>query len=337
MNLSDERYSKYSIVKEMLESIDIIANFDPKRVSSIAKVLNANDKFLLTGEGSSRMFPAKRAIYENNLKKNKIFITTAGCTESLNFNLDDVVVLCASNSGKTKEAVRLLQKLKTEAKVKKIISITAASDSIVKDYSDFTEVLTCGAENAVAATKSVLEQALFYGALFREIRGEAHIDYNNLASCIKQVLAYSIDKDIIANFAKAPLVYYAGFSSGASEETRTKTNEITRQKADYLEGTYLLHGAEEVMREGEALLLNGGLEEDHAKVKELIEGRAKVYVASISCKKTLFPTIAIPNIQMDLTPYLELCASWNLLLEVGLLRGVNPDKPERARKIGNEF
>ena len=33
----------------------------------------------------------------------------------------------------------------------------------------------------------------------------------------------------------------------------------------------------------------------------------------------------------------EMAAGWNLLVETGLRLGVNIDKPERARKVGNEF
>ena len=33
----------------------------------------------------------------------------------------------------------------------------------------------------------------------------------------------------------------------------------------------------------------------------------------------------------------QLAAGWNLLVEAGLKLGINIDKPERARKVGNEF
>ena len=39
----------------------------------------------------------------------------------------------------------------------------------------------------------------------------------------------------------------------------------------------------------------------------------------------------------DLTGYIEMAAGWNILVEVGLKLGINLDKPERARKVGNEF
>ena len=36
-------------------------------------------------------------------------------------------------------------------------------------------------------------------------------------------------------------------------------------------------------------------------------------------------------------PYVFLCAGWTVLVEVGISDGINLDKPERARKVGNEM
>ena len=39
----------------------------------------------------------------------------------------------------------------------------------------------------------------------------------------------------------------------------------------------------------------------------------------------------------ELTPYVLLAAGLNLLIEIGLSLEIDLDKPERARKVGNEF
>jgi len=59
-------------------------------------------------------------------------------------------------------------------------------------------------------------------------------------------------------------------------------------------------------------------------------------VIAISTKKTVFPTIIIPEYG-DFTSYLEIAAGWNLLVEVGINIGNNLDKTLRARKVGHEF
>jgi glucosamine--fructose-6-phosphate aminotransferase (isomerizing) len=42
-------------------------------------------------------------------------------------------------------------------------------------------------------------------------------------------------------------IYFAGYNDGVAEELTLKTNEITRKKSDFLEGTYAVHGIEEEM------------------------------------------------------------------------------------------
>ena len=61
-----------------------------------------------------------------------------------------------------------------------------------------------------------------------------------------------------------------------------------------------------------------------------------VKVISIASRDTLFPTLRIPDQVAAWNEYVLLAAGWNLLVEGGLAAGVNLDKPERARKVGNE-
>ena len=58
-------------------------------------------------------------------------------------------------------------------------------------------------------------------------------------------------------------------------------------------------------------------------------------VIAIATRPTPFPTIQIPK--HALQPYVNMCAGWNVLVEVGIKLGNDLDKPVRARKVGNEF
>ena len=62
----------------------------------------------------------------------------------------------------------------------------------------------------------------------------------------------------------------------------------------------------------------------------------KLPVIAIASRPTRFPTIRIPDAG-DLAGYVQMAAGWNILVDVGLQLGVNLDKPQRARKVGNEF
>ncbi len=57
---------------------------------------------------------------------------------------------------------------------------------------------------------------------------------------------------------------------------------------------------------------------------------------AVAEEETPFPTIRIPQVEGYQT-VLQLLAGWNILVQVGVALGINLDKAERARKIGNEF
>jgi glucosamine--fructose-6-phosphate aminotransferase (isomerizing) len=58
-------------------------------------------------------------------------------------------------------------------------------------------------------------------------------------------------------------------------------------------------------------------------------------VIAVASRATIFPTIRIPEVEGYET-VLQLLAGWNILVSVGVALGINLDKAERARKIGNE-
>jgi len=68
MNLNEEKYSKFALIREMLETPAIIRSFDPRVSERFVKKIRSKKGLFLTGEGSSRLFPAKRAI-SSSLKK----------------------------------------------------------------------------------------------------------------------------------------------------------------------------------------------------------------------------------------------------------------------------
>jgi len=336
MNLKEEKYSKFALVREMMDTIDVVSNFNPKQTKDIAKKIESTGKLLLTGEGSSRIFPAKNAIRKALTWGLDLGISTDGSRQSAQYDLAEFAVFCASNSGRTKEVV-LLAKMLAEIGNENRFCLSANQGTLLEEACNETFILTCGWEQAVAATKSVIEQALFYESILWHINNKnSSVICSELAPKIEKALTLPIESSIIEAAAKASTIYFAGYNDGVAEELTLKTNEITRKKSDFLEGTYAVHGIEEVMNKNDIVFVIDPIDDEIEKFQDVLVKGVGLTVVAIAHKETPFTTILVPDAG-EMNPYVFLSAGWNLLVEIGLALNINLDKPERARKVGNEF
>ena len=336
MNLTDKKYSGYALVQEMMDTVGVVRNFDPTQTTAIAPKIQSVGRLLMTGEGSSRIFPAKNAMRKAMQWGMDLQIATDGSRQSAEYDLSKFAVFCASNSGRTKEVVLLAKKLAAEGNDNRY-ALTANEKTLLEEACTESFVLTCGWEQAVAATKSVIEQALFYESILWNILGQ-----DNAAACkaladdIETALTTPIEKSIIDAAVNASTIYFAGYNDGVAEELTLKTNEITRNKSDFLEGTYAVHGIEEVMDPKDIVFVVDPIDAEIEKFQEVLEQGVGLKVVAIANLKTPFTTIQVPDAG-PLAPYVYLSAGWNLLVEIGMALNIDLDKPERARKVGNEF
>jgi glutamine---fructose-6-phosphate transaminase (isomerizing) len=335
MKLSEEKYNKYALVREMMETPEIISAFKPEVASRFAEAVRKHKGLFLTGEGSSRIFPAKRAITASLKKGLKLPVVTEGCTQAEEYNLNDFTVFAASNSGQTKEVVRLTTSLKKQ-KHTAVYGLTANPNTKLEELANDTHILICGKENAVAATKSVVEQGLFYDSLLRIVNGEKMEGLNDLAAKTKEALTLNIDPSVTNIIRQASMIYFAGRNNGVAEELALKTNEITRKKSAFLEGTFAVHGIEEVMDKSEVVIWIEPFPAEMEKFNECLVKIVGLNIIAVSTKKTIFPTIIIPD-GGQYAEYVQLAAGWNILVETGISLGIDLDKPTRARKVGNEY
>lgn len=335
MNLIDPKYSKFALVREMLETTEVVRKFDPAVATPFAEKALTQKGLFLTGEGSSRIFPAKRAMYDNLKWGGPLSIFTDGSTQAIEYKLNDLAVFGASNSGQTKEVIRLFMKLQEEQH-DALFGLTANHRTKLSTLTHDTHVLNCGKEDAVAATKSVIEQGLFYDAVIRQMLGKCLCGFDELPDHIDRALTLDIDPEIVSAASKADMIYFAGRNNGVVEELTLKTNEITRKKSDFLEGTYAVHGIEEVMDRNEVLIIVEPFPSEETKFMECLVKGVGMKVIALSTHQTSFPTVIIPD-GGKMSAYVELAAGWNLLVDIGLDLGIDLDKPVRARKIGNEF
>lgn len=337
MKANQAPYSNFNLITDMVTAAEVIRTFDPSVVKKAAADIAATGKLLLTGEGSSRMFPAKSAIAHSRRKGWPCQVATEAGRQSQEYALTGWSVLGASNSGRTAEVIRLFNSLKAAGN-QHLYSLTAMPESTLESLATSGHVLKCGKEGAVAATKSVVEQALYCRALVESIANQETLKgrLNTLADQFLAALELPVPAEISKKIANAGSIYFAGRNDGVAEELTLKTNEITRKRGDYLEGTYAVHGIEEAMQADDIVIWIDPFEESEQKFHDVLVKGVGMTVIAIASRPTLFPTIQIPDAG-DLSCFVQLAAGWNLLVEAGLQLNINIDKPVRARKVGNEF
>jgi glucosamine--fructose-6-phosphate aminotransferase (isomerizing) len=342
MNITDPKYKNFALIREMLRVPEIIRRFDFGQTARIIDTIRETGRLFLTGEGSSRIFPAKRFIASALGHGLNLTTATDGSRQSLEYDLSKWTVVGASNSGQTKELIFLFQKL-AAGKHSRLFGVTANAGTKLTEISD-SMILSCGKELAVAATMSVVEQALVYQSIevgLADYAGAGSFcnDTARQAEAGKlaeKVLAKEYETQLIGKLVDAPVIYFAGRNNGVAEELALKTNEITRKRSQYLEGTLVVHGIEEVMTPEDAVILIEPFEQDMEFYKKNLSDGVGMTVIAVASKPTLFPTISIPSLAAY-NEYFQLLAGWNLLVQTGVASGIDIDKPKRARKIGNAY
>lgn len=324
----------FALIKESNETVSLVENFHTWDINEVVKSIDHTRKVLLTGEGSSRIFPAKNLIASYfKLANRDLEIVTLWCREALRKNFDGYTVIWASNSGRTKEVVDLFKAVDWQK-----YCITAHSDTVLWKESHKEYVLSCGSEQAVAATKSVIEQWLFYqNALHQYLYGKP-IDQDvlsELSSKIDESLHIDIPEWLIEKLASSTAIYFSWSNNGVAEEATLKTNEIVRKKSGYFEWTYAVHGVEEVLEDKDVVVVIQPYPEEQEKFREVLEHWVWLTVIAISHENTIFPTIIVPQMEWYQW-YIDLATCRNLLIKTWLKLDINIDEPERARKVWNE-
>ncbi len=331
---NEEKYTRFALAREMMEAPGILRRFKLKDADKAASEIEKTGRLFLTGEGSSRIFPARNIMAQMMREGAGFTIAAEGSLQAMEYDLSRYVVFAASNSGQTKEVILAVKALK-ESGHKNVYGLTANRNTKLESFVGQTFVLSCGKEEAVAATKSIMEQALFYQSLMAKIQGKS-LDQAALSDACENALMQTIDKSLIDKITQAGRIYFAGRNDGVAEELGLKTNEVTRKSSDYLEGTYLLHGVEDVMDAGDAVILIDPYRSELEITKKLIADGVGATVVAIAPEDTIFPTIKVRDVG-ELTTYAYMAAGWNILVDAAISLNINLDKPARARKVGNVF
>lgn len=327
---------------EMLESKQVAENFDLDLCKEIAQRIG-DSNIIFTGMGSSLIFPGKQA--KNRALKLRITNKVEAYFASDLFqykDLSDTYVFLCSNSGKTKEVILLLDRIKDLGA--KAIAVTAVSDSILAQRADWKIILKCGFEKGVAATKSVVEQALVYDSLIFHLAkaqrkqvdfSKLREDLNQTAQFIEENINAKVPEDLLEALVKAEHYFIAGLDNGVAEEITLKSYEIARKLAFYYPDTHIVHGPEEAIEEGVAVIFEPSVFENYIGDFEKFSGKTNVTLVGIDDKE-LIPGLEV-KVNDIFRNYCLLAGGWALLRNVAANLGIDIDHPLKASKVGNPF
>ncbi|HBQ50706.1 hypothetical protein A3B42_00835 [Candidatus Daviesbacteria bacterium RIFCSPLOWO2_01_FULL_38_10] len=328
--------------QEMLESKQVMLNFDFNITQDIAQKIG-NSRIIFTGMGSSLIFPGKQA-KNRALKFNLINKVEAYFASDL-FQFTDFsntyVFLC-SNSGKTKEVIFLLDHVQKNGG--KCIALTAVANSILAQRANEKIVLTCGFEKGVAATKSVIEQGLVYDSLIfhlAKIQGK-NVNFDQLkeelnlaAEAVEKNINAKVDEQLLQALVDAQHYFMVGLENGVAEEITLKSYEISRKMALFYPDTHIVHGPEEGIDEGCAIIFDPQSLQDYIPDFEKFAPKTHATLIGVGNDNL------IPGLKVELNEafrnYCLLSGGWGLLRNIAKKMGIDIDHPVKASKVGNPF
>ena len=291
-------------------------------------------RIILTGMGSSMIFPAKQA--KNRAMKlglnNKVEAYFASDLFQYS-DFSDTVLFLSSNSGESKEIILFLEHALKHGG--ECIAITAVADSTLAQRCSSKIVLRCGFEQGVAATKSVVEQALINDSLIFNLAKAQGLEVNfeylqaellKTAKSIADNVNLEFPPDLIQAVAKSQQLFFIGLENGVAEEIALKASEISRKLAIYYPDTQIVHGVQEVIDGGTTIL---------CAYQELLSYLADFEKFSQQTNTQLIVLGA--DTGSPFGNYSLLASGWGFLCSLANSLKIDIDHPLKAQKVGNSY
>jgi fructoselysine-6-P-deglycase FrlB-like protein len=294
--------------------LDLLPTWPDAGLPLLRRIIDPTRPLLVIGEGSSQLFPGG---FLRALARQRGWPTpveAVGGRHAARLDLTRWNVICASNSGRSREVCDLLPRLAGHPTCAALVGIPGGPLCALPHH-----VLLPRAEAAVPATSSVLATALALGQALDLACGNPLPA--GLATALRSVLDATPD---IPDAGTARRLFWVGGSAGVSAELALKTMESTGRIACDLPGSLGLHGIHEVLEPGDLVL---GLDIDAIDQAEL---RRRVETL---CGARLL-LVQVPDLGAW-TPLLHLAAGWRILAAIAAAQGRDPAVPRRAAKVGN--
>ncbi|TET40966.1 MAG: glutamine--fructose-6-phosphate transaminase (isomerizing), partial [Dehalococcoidia bacterium] len=336
---------QHFMLKEIMEQAQVLGQIvhqDEKRFTNIALDILRARQVIITACGTSRYAALVGRYLFSRVGKKFCDVVMASEFGYFADSIDrNTVVIAVSQSGETADVVEGVKAAKDAGA--QIISIVNRPNSILADLSDQVIYLNCGAEIAVAATKSFLSQlAIFYLLSFSMVNSfdESAAKLANLSSEITRVLDWNKSELIKLSQKlkdKNDFYYIArGINFALASEGALKLKEISYIHAEGMPAGELKHGTLALIEDGTPVVVL--CPADHTFLETLsnaMETKSRgAYIIGVSDKESdIYDSwIKIPEVDELLYPMVAVVPLQLLAYYLAINRGCDPDKPRNLAK-----
>ena len=223
-------------------------NQDKDNISRIIETLKSAEKIILTGSGSSYNAAIGGEFLFSELGYNAHAIPACNLELYKRVIDQNTAVLTLSQSGETMDIIQPLKRIKKENNPDIISMVNVPFSTISEEIADLNIPLNCGAERAVAATKSFTSQQILLRYLSYGLDGRLDEGEKIIRECIDKISKYSYMFRHVEGFSSGLvnadniIVLGEGIHYSVARETALKIEELTRIPAKAYESGEFKHG-----------------------------------------------------------------------------------------------
>jgi glucosamine--fructose-6-phosphate aminotransferase (isomerizing) len=336
---------QYFMLKEIMEQAQVLSQIvhqDGKRFTETALDILRARQVIITACGSSRYAALVGRYLFSRVGKKFCDVVMASEFGYFADSVDkNTVVIAVSQSGETADIIEGVKAAKDAGA--QVISIINRPNSILADLSHQVIYLNCGAEIAVAATKTFLSQlAIFYLLSFSMVNAfdEAAAKLTSLNSEITRVLDWNKSELIKLSQKlkdKNDFYYIArGINFAIASEGALKLKEVSYIHAEGMPAGELKHGTLALIEPGTPVVVICPADYTFSEtLSNAIETKSRgAYIIGVSDKESdIYDSwIKIPEVDELLYPMVAVVPLQLLAYYLAINRGCDPDKPRNLAK-----
>jgi glutamine---fructose-6-phosphate transaminase (isomerizing) len=336
---------QHFMLKEIMEQSQMLAQTacqDGKTFTKIAMDILRANQVIITACGTSRYAALVGRYLFSKVGKKFCDVVMASEFGYFADSVDkNTVVIAVSQSGETADIIEGVKAARDNGA--QIISIINRPNSILADLSHEIIYLNCGAEIAVAATKTFLSQlAIFYLLSYSMVNAfdEATAKLAGLNGDITKVLDWN--KSELVNLSqklkdKNHFYYIArGINFAIASEGALKLKEISYIHAEGMPAGELKHGTLALIEPGTPVVVICPADYTFSEtVSNAIEAKSRgAYIIGVSDKESdIYDSwIKLPKVDELLYPLVAVVPLQLLAYYLAVNRGCDPDKPRNLAK-----